>query len=233
MRRCILGVLVVSLSACFHPTWVPVRPGAALQPDTVVLVGSVSASPPIRQHGLPRGSCGVWVNGRWEPDGKIVFVQETDGNLMAYFTADLTEPWKADERKPLEITAWTYLPTQGHFFVQVPRAARVQLRGLGYLTNAGGRMLELPAHVDLSPEDRVVYVGAIKMHRTGVRRAEFVDDLAGARAAARERGLDQLLDTPWTVRLLQTSGARPSLGEEWGDVCEDGKAGWVRVPAAR
>ncbi len=229
MRRLALGLLVMSTSACFHPTWAPLRPDTGLSPDTIVLAGSLRADPPIQQHGLPRGHCGVWYQGRWEPDGKIVFVQETDGNLMAMFTSDLSEPWKPQERKAVEPTAWTYLPVQGHFFIQVPRASRVQLRGLYYLTNAGARTFELPAHVDVSPQDRVVYVGEIQLQRSGARRAGFRDQVEGARAAARERGLTQLLQEPWTVRLLQTSGSGPSLGEEWGDSCDDGKAGWVRL----
>lgn len=229
MRRFALGLVVISMSACFHPTWTPVGPGVGLKPDTVVLVGSFTADPPIQQHGLPRGDCGVWFNGRWEPDGKIVFVQETDGNLIAYFTTDLSERWKPEERKPLDPAAWTYIPVQGHFFIQVPRAARVQLRGFGYLTNAGARTLELAAHVDISPQDRVVYVGEIKVHRSNPRRVEFRDQVEGARAAAKERGLTQLLQEPWAVRLLRTGGTGPSVGEEWGDSCDDGKAGWVRL----
>jgi hypothetical protein len=226
MRRFTTCHLALLLAGCFKPTFTPVRPGAAIAPDSVVLVGSFTSDPPIEQHGLPRGDCrGMWVNGRWEPPPKIVFVQETDGNVMAFFTRDLSEKWSSEQHKVLKVYDWTYMPLDGHFFVQVPRVRRLHLRGFTYLTNAGSRMFELPAHVDLSPSDRVVYLGEIRIQRGGARRAEFRSALDKARKAARDRGLQSLLKSPWKVRLLKTTGSGPSLGEEWGDSCS---RGWSR-----
>ncbi len=223
MRRFTLGLLGLSLAACFQPTWRPIKAGDAIQPDSVILVGSFASDPPVQQHGIPRNCGGTWVNGRFEPQGKIIFVQETDGNVMAFFTPNLSEQWRSDALKPLETYDWTYMPVDGHFFVEIPRTRRVHLRGFTYLTNAGMRMFELPAQVDLSPKDRVVYVGEIHLHRNGTRRAEFRNGLEGARKAARERGLDGLLKGSWNVRLLRTTGAGPTLGDEWGDTCDGRK----------
>lgn len=228
MRRVTVGLVAISLAGCFQPTWKRVTPGQALRPDTVVLVGSLSATPAIQQHGLPRSCGGQWVMGRYEPPGKVVFVQETDGNIMAFFTKDLSEGWSSEHRKHPSRYDWTYIPTDGHFFVEIPRTRRVYLRGFTYITNVGGRMVELPAQVDVAPNDRVVYVGEIRLHR-GARRAEFVNDVQGARRAAKAQGLDGLLKASWSVRLLRTTGAGPSLGEEWGETCSGGKGPWTRI----
>lgn len=233
MRRCLVAAVALSLAGCFHPTFIPVRPGDAVGDDSVVLVGSFASDPPIRQHDVPRDCGGTWVNGRYEPPGKIIFVQETDGNVMAFFTADRSEAWRSDALRPLTGPYdWTYMPLGGHFFVKVPRTARVHLRGFTYLTNAGMRIFELPAHVDLAPGDRVVYVGEIRLHRKGARRAEFRNALDAARKAAREQGLDGLASVPWKVRLLRTSGGGPSLGDEWGDSCSGGSPGRKRLSGA-
>jgi hypothetical protein len=229
MRRLTVGLLGLSLAGCFQPTWKPLRPGEALRPDTVILVGSFTSDPPIQQHGIPRAcAAGTWVNGHYEPAGKVVFVQETDGNVMAFFTPDLAERFSAKERATPSRYDWTYMPVSGHFFVEIPRTPRVQLRGFTYLTNVGSRMFELPATVDLAPNDRVVYVGEIRIHRGGGRRAEFVNAVDGARRAAKARGLDDLAKAPWTVRLLRSPGPGASLGEEWGDGCVGDRPGWSR-----
>ena len=231
MRGLAASLFALSAAACFHPTWVPVRTGAAIQPGTVVLVGSFTADPPIRQHGLPRECDGAWINGRFQPDGKVVFVQETDGNVIAFFTPDTSETWRPGARKPVETTDWTYMPLQGHFFVKVPRVPRVHLRSFAYLTNAGSRTFELPAQVEILPEDRVVYVGEIIVHRGRTPRAEIRNAVNGARKAARELKLEGLLQAPWSERLLRTTGSKRSLGEEWGDWCKDGTLAWQRIPA--
>jgi len=229
MRRSVIGLLGLALAGCFQPTWRSVQPGQPLAPDTVILVGSITSDPPFQQHGLPRACGGQWVNGHYEPPGKVVFVQETDGNVMAFFTRDLSEPWDTEHRTVPSRYDWAYLPLSGHFFVEIPRTSRLHLRGVTYVTNVGGRMFELPARVDISPKDRVVYVGEIRVHRGAERRAEFVNALEGARRAARERGLDALLRAPWSVRLLHSTGGHPSLGQEWGDGCGGGKGGWKRL----
>jgi hypothetical protein len=224
MRRLALALLGLSLAACFQPSWRPFRPGDALRADTVVLVGSFSSDPPVQQRGHPK--CPPrWVNGRWEPPGKVVFVQETEGNVLAFFTADLSERWRSENLKPITGPySWTYMPLDGHFFVEVPRASRVYLRGFTYGTDVGGRVFELPAQVELSPRDRVVYVGEIRLHRKGARRTEFRNGLEAARRAARGQGLDALLRTPWNVRLFKTTGSGPSLGDEWGNTCTEARA---------
>ena len=224
MRRFLVGLIGLSIAGCFHPTFIPVQPGDAVAGDSVVLVGSFVSDPPIDQHGVPRNCGGTWVNGRYEPAGKIIFVQETDGNVMAFFTADLSEKWQSDALRPLGGPYdWTYMPLSGHFFVRIPRVGRVNLRGFTYLTNAGMRIFELPAQVDIGPQDRIVYVGEIRIHRNGPRRAEFRNAMERARSAARERGLDGILAAPWKARLLKTTGGGPTLGDEWGDTCSGRK----------
>lgn len=228
MRRLVVALTGLALAGCFKPTWKAVQPGQPLGAGTVVLVGSFVSDPPIQQHGVQRECSGaVWVNGRWEPPGKVVFVQETDGNVLAFFTPDVSEPFEAATRRTPSRYDWTYLPLSGHFFVELPRARRLHLRGFTYLTNVG-QMVEVPATVDVGPKDRVVYVGEIRLHR-GTRRAEFVNAVEGARRAARARGLDAVLAAPWTTRLLQPSGGRSSPVEEWGSGCADGHPAWMRL----
>jgi hypothetical protein len=230
VRHLVAALAGLVLAGCFKPTWKAVQPGQPLGPDTVVLVGSFVSDPPIEQHTVKRGCSGaVWVNGRWEPPGKVVFVQETDGNVMAFFTPDLSEPFVAESRKTPSRYDWTYLPLSGHFFVELPRARRLHLRGFTYLTNVGHRMVEVPAVVDIGPKDRVVYVGEIRLRR-GARRAEFVNALEGARRAARGRGLEAVLAAPWATRLLQGGGGRSGTTvEEWGSGCADGHPAWTRL----
>jgi hypothetical protein len=227
MRSLVLLLAAVSVTGCFKPTWVSIRRGEALRPDTVVLVGAFSSLPAIQQHDLPRNCQGTWSNGHYEPPGKIVFVQETEGNVMAFFTPDLSQPWSSDGRKVPSKYDWTYMPLDGVFFVQVPRVQTAYLRGFTYLTNAGTRMFDLPAKVEIGPEDRVVYIGEIRVQRGPKGRAEFVNRLDVARRTAKERGLDGIADLPWTTRLLESNGT-PSLGEEWGDACGPGDS-WRRL----
>ena len=219
MRRTVVLALVLALAGCFTPTFTKVQPGQPLGRDTVILVGSFTASPAIEQHKVPRDCSGTWVNGRYEPPGKVVFVQETDGNVMAFFTRDLSEPFDSTTHKTPSRYDWMYVPLSGHFFVEIPRTHRLNLRGFTYVTNAGGRMFDLPAHVELAPNDRIVYLGEIRVHRGGGRRAEFVNAMDGAKRAARERGLTAIAGAPWTVRLLQSAG-RPSIGPEFGSTCQ-------------
>jgi hypothetical protein len=111
------------------------------------------------------------------------------------------------------------MPIDGHFFVEVPRSKVLYLRGFTYLTNAGPSIFELPAQVEIGAQDRVVYVGEIRVRRDGRRGVEFRNAVDGAKRAARERGLDGLLTVPWRTRLLKTTGAGPSLGDEYRDGC--------------
>jgi hypothetical protein len=232
MRRTAAAALAgLALAGCFKPTWRRVEPGQPLAPDTVVVVGSFAADPTIDQHHVKRDCTGTWVNGRYEPPGKVVFVQETDGNVMAFFTRNLSEPFEAATHTTPSRAGfdWFYMPLSGHFFIELPRAKRLNLRGFTYLTNAGSRMFDLPAYVDLAPSDRVVYVGEIHVRRGDGRRATFVNAMEGARRAAREKGLTQLAGAPWTVRLLQTPAGRPSISPEFGDSCTAEKGYWKQL----
>jgi hypothetical protein len=230
MRTTAVALAGLALAGCFKPTWKRVEPGQPLGQGTVVLVGSFVADPPIEQHKVARDWGGTWVNGRYEPPGKVVFVQETDGNAMAFFT-DPKEPFDSASRTVPARYDWFYMPLSGsgHFFIELPRAKRLHLRGFTYLTNAGGRMFDLPAFVDVGAGDRVVYVGEIRVHRGDGRRATFVNALEGARRAAREKGLTQLARAPWTVRLLQTAPGKASVGPEFGDSCTAEKGYWKQL----
>jgi hypothetical protein len=229
MRRITAVLVGLALAGCFKPTFTKVEPGRPLGQGTVILVGSFTADPPIEQHKVPRDCSGVWVNGRYEPPGKVVFVQETDGNVMAFFTRDLSEPFEAASHKTPSRYDWTYMPLSGPFVVELPRTAgRLHLRGFTYLTNAGSRMFELPAHVDLSSKDRIVYVGEIRVHRGPGRHAEIVNAEGAARRAVRERGLSTVAGAPWTVRLLQPAG-RPAVGAEWGSSCMAREGYWGQL----
>lgn len=229
MRRAAIALAGLALAGCFTPTWTAVKPGQPIGRDTVILVGSFAADPVIDQHQVRRDCGGTWVNGRYEPPGKVVFVQETDGNVMAFFTPDLSEPFDAGSHETPSRYDWTYMPLSGPFFVEVPRTRRVNLRGFTYLTNAGSRMFDLPAFVELSPRDRIVYVGEIRVRRGGGRRAQFVNAMDAARRAARARGFDAIAGAPWTVRLLQTVAGKPSVSAEFGDSCTAEKGYWKQL----
>jgi len=229
VRRFAVALAGLALAGCFKPTFVKLQPGQPLGQGTVVLVGSFTAEPSIDQHNQRRDCGGRWVNGQYEPPGKVVFVQETDGNVMAFFT-DPSEPFDSATRKIPSRYDWTYMPASGHFFVEIPAGARrLHLRGFTYLTNAGARMFDLPAFVDVGARDRIVYVGEIRVRRGGGRRAEFVNAVEGAKRAARERGLTSIAGAAWTVRLLQTVPGRASIGPEFGDSCTAEKGYWKQL----
>lgn len=227
MRRHAAVLAALALAGCFTPTFTKLQPGQPLRPDTVILVGSFTTDPPIDQHNVRRDCTAIYVNGRFEPPGKVVFVQETDGNVMAFFT-DPAQPFDAASRKTPSQYDWTYMPLSGHFFVEIPRTRRLHLRGFTYLTNAGGRMFDLPATVDLGPGDRIVYLGEIRVKRGPGRRAEFVNAIDGAKRAAREKGLTAITGQPWTVRLLRSAGS-PSVSPEYGDACMAEKGYWKQL----
>lgn len=226
MHRLVAALAPLALAGCFTPTFTKLQPGVPIPADGVVLIGSFAPSPAIDQHHQPRDCGGRWVNGQYEPPGKVVFVQETDGNVMAFF-ADPAEPFDSAKRAVPARYDWTYMPLSGHFYVRIPPGARrLHLRGFTYVTNAGARMFDLPAFVDIRASDRVVYVGEIRVRRGPGRRAEFVNAMEGAKRAARSGGLRALADRPWTVRLLQTAPGKPSAGAEWGDSCTAEKGYW-------
>lgn len=164
-----------------------------------MLIGSFASDPKIDQHHAPDSRRATWVAGRYEPPGKIVFTGETDGNVMAFFTPDLSEKWEQDAMRPLSRYDWTYLPLEGNFYVEVPRGSHVYLRGITWLTNAGFEKFEVPGEVQLSPDDQVVYVGEIRLLGG---KPVFRNRADQARALAAKHGYEKLV-SGWKVRLLK------------------------------
>lgn len=187
-RRPLLGAVAwLALSGCAGASLRTPQPGEALAPGEVLVVGSIAAVPPFE----PRGPI---------PSGVVLLGSAR--TAQAWFSTDLSEAWDAlARRSPLEHAETALVPTQGTFFFVVPRASRLYLRGLVLYTDAGAEMPEVPLRLDVRPGDRVVYVGSIKLVRTGDRRILVRDDLRGARRAAAEAGLAALAAAPWTARL--------------------------------
>lgn len=205
-RSTAAGTLVcaLALAGCWRPSWRSVQPGSPLAPDKVVLVGAFVSVPPIQQRGNAPQRGGTWVNGRYEPPGKVIFVGEQEGNVAALFTRDLSQKWDQEAYgAPLASYDAAWIPMEGPFFIEVDRAPTVYLRGVMYVTDAGGVKWELPARVDLRPEDRIVYVGELRVVRSGERRVLVKDEHLATRRAAEELGLSQLTGRSWTVRLLK------------------------------
>ncbi len=204
MRQLLAVVALATVAGCAAPTWKRHLVGAGLPDDKVVLVGSFTTVPPIQQRGNATARGGQWVNGRYEPAGGVVFVGEQQGNVAAVFTPDLSEPWPQDA-----LTVgfgrydWAWLPMDGTFVIEVPRQARLHLRGVLYVTDGGSMRFELPAQVDLRSDDRVVYVGEIRVVRTGERRTLFNDRVAEAREAVKAAGYADVLAVPWRTRLFR------------------------------
>ena len=145
------------------------------------------------------------MNGRYEPPGRVIFVGEQEGNVAALFTRDLTQKWDQEALgAPLATYDAAWVAMEGPFFIEVDRAPSLYLRGVVYVTDGGGVKWELPARLDLRPEDRIVYVGEVRVVRTGERRVLVKDEHVATRRAAEELGLSQLTGKPWTVRLLKT-----------------------------
>lgn len=210
MRSSLSALCALALcAACFpSPTINRAAAGAGPSRDHTVLVGTFSSDPPIDQHHQPDSRRATYVNGHWEPPGKILFVGETDGNAMAIFTRDLAEKWDADGLRPLSEYDWTYMPIDGApFFIEVPRGQHVYLRGVTWLTNAGGVKLELPGEVELGRDDAVVYIGDI--HLSGdAHRHSFRSRIEETKRAAKDLGYGALLRAPWKVRLLRPIAQR-------------------------
>ncbi|HSM93831.1 MAG TPA: hypothetical protein VLT47_13190 [Anaeromyxobacteraceae bacterium] len=198
MRRWLAAALAAA-AGCATPTWPDHLAGAARPNDRVILVGSFVTVPPITQRGV-RTPTGPSASG--EPQGGVVFVGKMAGNAAAVFTADLSEPWRADTMGfPVSRYDWAWFPMGGYFFVEVPRVSRIFLRGVLYQTDAGSSRFELPAAIDLAPGDEIVYVGELRVVRTGERRTLYNDRLAEARQAAEAAGHRNLLAARWRTSL--------------------------------
>jgi hypothetical protein len=203
MRRTVAVMALMACAGCAAPTWKRHLVGAGLPEDKVVLVGSFTTVPAIQQRGnaAPRG--GTFVNGRYEPTGGVVFIGEQKGNVAAVFTPDLSEAWQQDALSVgFDTYDWAWFPMDGTYVIEVQRQPRLNLRGVFYVTDGGSVRIELPAHVELRPDDRVVYVGEIRVVRTGERRTLFNDRLTEAREALKAAGYDDVLAVPWRKRLF-------------------------------
>ena len=201
-RLALVALASLAGAGCASPTWQRHAPGAALPEDKVVLVGSFTAVPPIQQRGNRAPGGGTWVGNHYEPPGRVVFVGEQEGNVAAIFTPDLAEPWRQDTLGvPFGAYDWAWIPMDGYFAIEVPRREHLYLRGVFYVTDGGAVRIELPAQVDLRRDDRVVYVGEIRLVRTGERRIVFNDRTSEARKAFTASGYGGLVSTGWRTRL--------------------------------
>lgn len=193
------------LAGCMTPTWQSHLAGAPVQADRVLLVGSFAAVPPINQERegpAPRCYSGGGMIGGCGGNG---LVGKQEGNLMAFFTADRSEPMRQSiNRMPFDAFDWAWIPMDGPFVIEVPRRETIHLRGMQYYTKGeeGGVRFDLPARVDLRAGDRVVYVGEIRLVRTGERRVIFGDRQAETRKALQAAGYADVLAAPWRTQLL-------------------------------
>lgn len=211
--RGLLTAVALAAAGCATPTWKDHLAGAGLPADKVVLVGSFVTVPPIAQRGVRTATGPSYGPNGWEPQGGVVFVGKMAGNVGAAFTLDLAEPWRQDSMgMPLALFDWAWFPMSGHFFVEVPRLQKFFLRGIFYVTDGGTTKIELPARVDVPPGARVVYVGELRLVRTGDRRTIVNDKLAEARRAAEAAGRVDLLAVPWKTSLLSPVEPRVAAG---------------------
>lgn len=204
MTRGAAAVLVAgALAGCATPTWPKHAPGSGIPADRVILVGSFVAVPPIEQRGQRAPGGGTWVNGRYEPPGHVVFVGDQAGHVAAVFTPDRSEPWQeATLTMPFSRYDWSWIPMVGAFAIEVPRQPVLHLRGFFYLTDGGSVRFELPADVELRADDRIVYVGEVRVVRTGDRRILFNDRAQETRRALGDGGFSDLAAAPWRTRLF-------------------------------
>lgn len=198
----VAGALALGLAGCAGVTWPAPRPGQRLAPTEIVVVGSFAAVPPFAQYG--------------PAPGNAVLAGELSGNLVAFFAPDLAEPWDPSPAAlPLARAERALFPLRGPFAFVVPRAGTVYLRGVVLQTDTGADKYELAVRVELVPGDRVVYVGELKLVRTGGARLLVRDERAAARKALGEAGLSAIASLPWKTRLARTGGAdpRPAAGD--------------------
>lgn len=199
----LVPISLALLAGCMTPTWQSHLAGAPVQADRVLLVGSFVAVPAINQeregppprcYGGPGGGCGG--NG---------LIGKQQGHLMAFFTPETSEAMRPSlNRMPFSSFDWSWIPMEGPFVIEVPRREHIYLRGMQYYTKGddGGVRFELPARVDLRPDDRVVYVGEIRLVRSGDRRVIYNDRQAETRKALEGAGYAEVLALPWRAQLL-------------------------------
>lgn len=207
MKRLVPILAAALLGGCMTPTWQSHLAGAPVQADRVLLVGSFAAVPPINQEREgPAPRCySTGLSGAGSGCGGAGLVGKQQGNSMAFFTPDLSEQMRTSvNRFPFDTFDWAWIPMDGTFVIEVPRREHVYLRGFHYYTKGddGAVRFELPGRVDLRPGDRVVYVGEIRLVRTGERRVIFNDRLADARKALGAAGFAEVLALPWRTQIL-------------------------------
>jgi hypothetical protein len=200
MTRLVPILFAAMLAGCMTPTWKGYVAGSPLAEEKVILVGSFAAVPPINQEreGPPPRCYGG-------PCGANLLVGGQEGNLMGLFTPDLSESMRMSiNRMPFSTFDWAWIPMEGTFAVEVPRRDVLYLRGFQYYTKGddGAVRFELPGRVPLRPGDRVVYVGEIRLVRTGERRVSINDRKADALKALEVAGLKDVLALPWRTQLF-------------------------------
>jgi hypothetical protein len=185
----LLPAAALACAACAGASLRTPQPGEPLRTGETVVVGSVVAIPPFEQIGPRPGA---------------VSLGGAKGSVLAYFSDDLAEGWNnSPTGSPLSRAETALVPLDGPFFFVVPRPGTIFLRGLLVPTDAGSEKLQVSLRLDVRPGERVVYVGAIKLIRTGDRRILVRDDQRAARGSASALGLEQLAGAPWIRRLAE------------------------------
>lgn len=178
-----VAALAAASAGCFGTTWHEVGGGHAAS-GHVVVVGSMRLIPPID----PVSS------------HPVVLVGPMRDHVFALFTHDLSERFDPTRRYPLERYESVWLPMEGFFFLDVPEARPVYLRGFLYVTGDGSSSTETPLRIDLRKQDRVVYIGELNVIRGRPARVTVRMDEPRAQRAATEAGRSALLELPWTTR---------------------------------
>lgn len=205
MRRVVPFAAAALLAGCMTPTWKTHLAGSPILEDRVLLVGSFAAVPPINQEREGPAPVRNCTGTAGDCAGGTMLVGGQAGNVMGLFTADVSETMrKSVNRMPFDKFEWAWIPMQGTFVIEVPRWEHVYLRGMQYYTKGddGAVRFELPGRVEVRPADRVVYVGEIRVVRTGERRVTFTDRRVETRKALEAAGYSDVLALPWRTQLL-------------------------------
>lgn len=205
MTRLVPFLSATLLAGCMTPTWQRHVANSPLPADKVILVGSFAAVPPINQEREgPAPRC-YSPTGDRSGCGGTMLVGGQEGNLMGLFTPDLSESMRMGTmRMPFDTFDWAWIPMEGTFAIEVPRREHVYLRGMMYYTKGDDALVrfELPGRVDVRPGDQVVYVGEIRLTRTGERRVSFNDRKSDARKTLEASGHSDVLALPWRTQIF-------------------------------
>jgi hypothetical protein len=165
-------------------SWRQLAPSEGPEAGHVVVVGALRLHPPIEMHG----------------DAPKFGVLPPKDHVYAMFTHDLSESFDRSRRVPLSRYESAWLPAKGWFFLDLPDARPVYLRGFLHTDGLTGSATELPVWIQVTRKDRVVYIGEINLVRTPPVRVTVNSDVNLARRASAETGRQTLLQLPWTVR---------------------------------